>query len=212
MFIRAVGERLAVDISALEREFSSKDLFALLRRREIVVEPFDLVNLARAQTGVGRYELGASLGAAPEVVDCSSLTKWLYGQYGIWIPRKAIQQSGVGTMASLDSLKAGDLVFTRGRRPLFRDDPETGIGHVGIMLGRRTILHAKNGVGVIQEPVERFVGRLENFRGGRRIVAQLSRMRTLIVPKELEIETSDDLYFRLKIDAYYYALEKSGAA
>ncbi|MFN8025635.1 MAG: C40 family peptidase [Acidimicrobiia bacterium] len=62
-------------------------------------------------------------------LDCSGLTKYVYQQFGIDLPRGSIAQAETGTpVASIADAKPGDLVFTYG-------DPDRTNGHVGIYVG-----------------------------------------------------------------------------
>jgi cell wall-associated NlpC family hydrolase len=69
--------------------------------------------------------------------DCSGFTSYVYGQYGVGLPRTAASQYSSGAhVGSIDSLAPGDLVFfanTGGRR---------GISHVGLYLGGGRMIHA----------------------------------------------------------------------
>ncbi len=59
--------------------------------------------------------------------DCSGFVQWIFGQYGINLPRTTFEQWDVGTHVSLDQLQPGDLVFftTEG----------VFCNHVGLYLG-----------------------------------------------------------------------------
>ena len=69
--------------------------------------------------------------------DCSGFTSYVYGQYGVGIPRTAASQYSSGArVGSIDSLAPGDLVFfanTGGRR---------GISHVALYIGGGRMIHA----------------------------------------------------------------------
>ena len=84
------------------------------------------IGIARQFVGY-RYVLG---GASPSRgFDCSGLTKYVYGQLGIYLPHSARSQSGYGVRTS--DPQPGDLAFYGGT-------------HVGIYLGNGQILHAMN--------------------------------------------------------------------
>jgi NlpC/P60 family protein len=72
---------------------------------------------------IGRpYVWGAE---GPREFDCSGLTQYVYGEYGIELPRRAISQSQVGDRVSR-RLERGDLVF-------FSTEPGGSlVTHVGI--------------------------------------------------------------------------------
>lgn len=84
------------------------------------------------------YQYGAASGRTDRF-DCSSFTQYVYGQYGIKLPRSSKQQSAVGTYVPRDQLQPGDLVFFY-----------SPIHHVAIYMGDGKLLHTygKDGVTV----------------------------------------------------------------
>lgn len=95
----------------------------------------DVASYAIQFTG-SRYVYG---GASPRGFDCSGLTSYVYGKFGVSLPHSAAGQFSTrygAAISSMDNLKAGDLVFfagTAGHR---------GISHVGIYIGGGRIVHA----------------------------------------------------------------------
>ncbi len=82
----------------------------------------DAVDLAARL--VGRpYVWGAE---GPNAFDCSGLTQYVYQEFGVDLPRRAINQSDVGARVATNNLRRGDLLFfsTDTRRSL--------VTHVGI--------------------------------------------------------------------------------
>src|SRR5690606_39212406 len=113
----------------------------------------------------------ASINEAPTVVDCSTMVKWAYGQAGIWLPRHTIDQRDYGTKVIKEELLAGDLVFTRGLKPYWLDNPEDAVGHVGIYSGHDSVVHAANTKrGVVEDSFDQFIGSRQLFRGATRIM------------------------------------------
>src|ERR1035437_8400891 len=139
MEYRAVGGGCAVDISALP--VPSSEALAIFSACGFEKLQINLVELARSYVGVSQYRRGARLREAPEVFDCCSFMKYLYGQKGIWLPRRSIQQRAFGGLAEGD-MKAGDLVFCSAFIDYFETDPSDGAGHVGLASGEGTIIHA----------------------------------------------------------------------
>ena len=138
---------------------------------------------------------------APKKVDCASFVKWIYGQIGIWLPRRSIQQYIFGSVVADSGIKVGDLVFKRGRTPYYLDDPKCDVGHVGIVTlveadGSGLVVHATQKHNVYEVSLKCFT-ESRNYRGSRRIVPRLDTLMTLFPPPELEIETSDDLKWLL---------------
>jgi murein DD-endopeptidase len=87
---------------------------------------------ARAFTGTA-YRTG---GADPAGFDCSGFVQYLYGRYGIALPRTASDQFRMGRRVQARRVAPGDLVFFRisGRR----------VSHVGVATGDGGFVHAPN--------------------------------------------------------------------
>lgn len=192
MEYRAVGNRCAVNLEGLNLPISREETLTILGRKDFRIVEVDVVALARQCVGVSQYRRGARIREAPKVFDCSSFVKWLYGQRGVWLPRRSIQQREMGETVSLDEVVAGDVVFTSGWIDYYFDDPKDGVGHVGLATGEGTIIHAANRrVGVVESPLDDFVHK--GFRGARRYIPQGAEVLTLEVPPEREVEIADDL-------------------
>ncbi len=117
-----------------------------------------LVRLARSRIGLGRYQLMALPEWAPDIVDCSSFTQWLHGQFGVELPRKAAQQAAVMIRIQQGDIRPGDLIFMRGK--CYQDVanlPPDHIGHVGVVAeDRLSFIHAANSTkGIIEAPIEK---------------------------------------------------------
>lgn len=193
MNFRAVGNWVAVQPAELALPMSWADALGQLTRQGFRTLDRDVEPIARSCIGMSRYRRGARLSEAPAVVDCSSLTKWVYGQLGIWLPRRSIQQRAEGRSVELDALQAGDLVFIAGSINYYESDPTTGVGHVGLATSDATIIHASSKhQAVIEVPVDQFVTS-KNFRGATRIVDDFSQLVTLETPPDREVERSDDI-------------------
>ncbi len=76
------------------------------------------------------YRWGGSSPAAG--FDCSGLVYWAYGRLGIELPHSSYALYERGQRVARSSLKRGDLLFF------------SGLGHVGIYLGRGRMVHAPN--------------------------------------------------------------------
>lgn len=92
----------------------------------------EVVAHARRMVGVD-YVWG---GATPDAFDCSGLVWWAYQQVGIDLPRTTAGQIHAGRPVDVAELQPGDLVFTRGGRPV-RD-----LGHVAIYAGDGQVIVA----------------------------------------------------------------------
>ena len=70
-------------------------------------------------------------GASPAAgFDCSGLVYWTYGRLGIALPHSSYALYGLGRRVTRSRMKAGDLLFF------------SGLGHVGIYIGRGRMVHA----------------------------------------------------------------------
>ncbi len=96
MEYRAVGNRCAVSLNYLRLSISHETILGILEEQKFILVKADIVELARKCIGVSKFQYGAHSYDAPSLVDCASFTKWLYGQLGIWLPRRAIQQCKLG--------------------------------------------------------------------------------------------------------------------
>jgi len=192
MEYRAVENRCAVALDALQLPIPHEETMAILVQKGFIVTEVDIVGIARRCVGVSQYRRGAKPSEASAVVDCSSFIKWLYAQRGIWLPRRSIQQRQLGESVGLTEVVAGDVVFVSGRIDYYISDPSDGVGHVGIITGDRTIIHAANKrAGVIESHLSQFVG--DKFRGARRYIPKDKKVITLKIPIEWEVETEDDI-------------------
>jgi murein DD-endopeptidase len=62
--------------------------------------------------------------------DCSGLVYWAYGRLGIELPHSSYALYDLGRQVARSRMKAGDLLFF------------SGLGHVGIDIGRGRMVHA----------------------------------------------------------------------
>lgn len=195
---RAVGGRCAVDLGRLSIPGTPDEKRAAIESVGCAILSVDSTALARSCVGRSMYRRGARMREAPGVVDCSSFMKWIFGEIGIWIPRRSIQQrdwvgNGGHAVNDHDEVRPGDLVFASGFRDHYDTDPSQGVGHVGIVTGDRTVVHAANSeLGIIENPLKEFLY-LNNFRGARRMIPADHVVLTLQTPPEREVETEDDL-------------------
>ncbi|HVU75617.1 MAG TPA: NlpC/P60 family protein [Candidatus Paceibacterota bacterium] len=191
MDYRAVKDRCAVDL----RDMPSKEVehaLRVLEKKGFEVVEIDIVALARSMMTRSTYRLGALFAEAPEYVDCSSFTKWLYGARGIYLPRRALQQRDIGYPVAIEEMVAGDLIFSKGCQGYYRRDPTDDVGHVGIVTGNDTVIHACSKSGLIEGGLEAFTAP-ERFRGVRRYIPLAAPVVTLRCPPGTDVESSDDI-------------------
>jgi cell wall-associated NlpC family hydrolase len=100
-------------------------------------------------------------GGDPTGFDCSGFTQFVFGQYGIRLPRAVKDQFQVGKSVKPDELAPGDLLFFA--------TTEEGASHVGIAVGSDEFVHAPSSTGVVR--VERLSQSYwaRRFVGARRI-------------------------------------------
>ncbi|WP_052486889.1 C40 family peptidase [Gordoniibacillus kamchatkensis] len=96
-----------------------------------------------------KYQVGAAPYPVSGRFDCSSFTQYVFGKYGISLPRLARQQAQRGTAVSRKSLRKGDLLFYYAPGA-FKSN--RAVAHVGIYMGGGRMLHSspqpKDGVQV----------------------------------------------------------------
>jgi cell wall-associated NlpC family hydrolase len=110
------------------------------------------VRIARKQLGVP-YVYG---GASPSGFDCSGLVSWVYSRLGVSLPHNAAALFGVGRPVSRWRMRPGDLVFF------------TGLGHVGLYIGRNRMIHAPQTGRTVE--VQPLTLRRGTIVGARRVV------------------------------------------
>lgn len=193
---RAVDNRCAVNLKELDLIIPVDQAIEILEERGFRIYTCDIIELARQYVGFSRYKLGARQHQAPQIFDCSSFTKWLHGQLGIKLPRRSIQQFEFGIPIRPNYLRAGDLIFTTGKHhSWYRHDPKVNIGHVGIISGENTVIHAAGSKqGVIETHLAHFLEE-QSFRGIRRIIPDPDNTLFFKTPKDREIESSDDFFW-----------------
>ena len=193
MEYRTVSNRLAVHLPSLNLPITDTEALAILERKGFKVLEVNLIALARQCIRISSYRRGVKPSEAPTVVDCSSFIKWLYGQRGVWLPRRSIQQREFGITVPIEEISVGDVVFVSGWIDYYHTDPKDGVGHVGIATGEGTIIHAANKKAhVIESSFESFIGK-SKFRGAKRYVELSKEIYTLQIPSNREVEISDDL-------------------
>ena len=199
MTYRAVGNRIAVDPQTLKLSLSSEVILAKFLSLGFTLIELNPIELAKSQIGVAKYKRGAKPSEAPEVVDCTSFTKWIFGQCGIWLPRYSIQQRECGTRVNLNEIVAGDIVFRIGRCNYFENDPTDAVGHAGLATGQGTVIHAAGTrKGLIESTLIDFLEKEESrFRGAMRMIPKDSEVWFLEIPPDFWVETSDDLRWLL---------------
>ena len=102
-------------------------------------------------------------GHDPSGFDCSGFVSYVFGQYGIAVPRTVNEQYHAGhAVEPQKGLQPGDLVFFTTVSP--------GASHVGILIGGDEFVHAPSSTGEVR--VERLSGPYwsTRFVGARRVL------------------------------------------
>ena len=81
-------------------------------------------------------------GSDPAGFDCSGFVQYVFGQFGIRLPREVREQYGSGARARLRDAEPGDLVFFTTVAP--------GPSHVGVIIGNGEFIHAPSSRGVVR--------------------------------------------------------------
>ncbi len=195
---RRVGNRCAVVLDDLCPHLPREVVAGALEGRGFRIMSVDIVKEARQLVGIAAYQLRANMRDAPAIVDCSSFVKWLYGRCGIWLPRLTPQQMACGRAVEWLRLRVGDLVFTAGRHNWLT--PEGGVGHVYLATGAGTLIHAANReTGTVEVGAQAVIAGLEprDLRRFRRVFLDRP-WQTLEIPEDSEIETADDLQWKIR--------------
>ncbi|WP_284641235.1 C40 family peptidase [Paenibacillus silviterrae] len=131
-------------------QLSSVELEALMNQEAVpVLKNIDmnaLIRRGKRYLGV-KYRFGTGPYPRTGRFDCSTFTDYVFNKFGVDLPRTARAQAKRGTAVSRKNLRKGDLMFfyVPGR---FRTNKT--VGHVGIYMGNRRMIHAsplpRNGV------------------------------------------------------------------
>lgn len=92
--------------------------------------------LATARDAMGRrYQFGG-VGEGDDGFDCSGLIQYAYGEHGITLPRRSVDQAKQGNLIDrrLDALRPGDILTFSNRGGV--------VTHVGLYLGRGKFIHS----------------------------------------------------------------------
>jgi cell wall-associated NlpC family hydrolase len=81
-------------------------------------------------------------GTTPSGFDCSGFTQFVFGQYGLTLPREVRDQFSVGESIPSQDIQPGDLLFFATTSP--------GPSHVAIAIGGGRFVHAPSSRGVVR--------------------------------------------------------------
>ncbi len=159
-----------------------------------------------------------STGGLPYGFDCSSFTQWAAALIGFALPRRSVEQYlvPIGELVNLNEhtsppLRPFDIVFTTSgvcggwNINTMHYCPENStdvdaftIGHCGLAIDERTIIHAANkDRGIVEESIDDFLGknssRQKPLRGIRRLLPSDQQVVTMIVPAHLGLRSAADI-------------------
>ena len=180
-----------------EHNLSEAELVSLVEQAGFKIIAVDVIKIARDLIGKSKYRRVANLSEAPEVFSCTSFIRWLYAQLGIELYVFAIDESKQGIEVAIGNFQAGDLVFSKGRIGQYDNDPDLGVGHVGIVTEQGTVLHntnlhVNNQPGIAEVSFETFYKNKDNFRGARRLLPEVG-FYVLEIPQTTDILWSLDV-------------------
>ena len=81
-------------------------------------------------------------GTDPSGFDCSGFTQYVFGRYGVGLPREVRDQYRVGRPVAPQDLAPGDIIFFTTTAP--------GPTHVAIAIGGDEFVHAPSSTGVVR--------------------------------------------------------------
>lgn len=110
-----------------------------------------IIALAKSLKGKVTYKYGVN-DTTNLIFDCSSFTKYVFGQYGVSLKWGTATQSKQGTYVSKSNLQKGDLIF-------FNNGKTSTISHVGIYIGNGQFIH--NTIGTNINGI--MIGDLDNY-------------------------------------------------
>lgn len=145
------GEDTGANPASMPQDEGDLEVWASTNHEEVIpvlknIDINAMINKGKQYLGV-KYKFGTGPYPQTGKFDCSTFTQYVFGKYGIKLPRVARQQATLGKLVSRKSLRKGDLMFfyVPGR---FKTNKK--IGHVGIYIGNKKMLHSspepKNGV------------------------------------------------------------------
>lgn len=190
MDYRAVNKRILVDLEAIPA--SREEIMSILTTKGFIPVDIDVCSEAKKLVGVSEFKRGAHPKDAPKTLDCSGLIKWVFGQCGLWLPRRTIQQLThlPAQEIALQDIHPGDVIFRKGRRNYF-DDTGREVGHAGLYVGEGTVVHAKNSAsGIISEALDEFLA-TNTLTAIRRFI--VTETVTVDSPEMTFAESSDDI-------------------
>jgi len=165
----------------------------------VVLAPQSIIDFSKQYLGVP-YRRGAK---GPTSFDCSGFTAFVFKQFGYTLHASAATQITQGSRVVTEELRAGDLVFFKGRnRQLNR------VGHVGIIVandgaGNISFIHASRGKGITIDRLYDGAYYQARYLEGRRVIdgavvwiAADEALRPIAPPDNIQIRIESPLTLR----------------
>ncbi|NRF92277.1 C40 family peptidase [Paenibacillus frigoriresistens] len=137
------GEGTGANPASMPQDEGYLEVWASTSHEEVIpvlknIDMNAVINKGKQYLGV-KYLFGTGPYPQTGKFDCSTFTQYVFGKYGVKLPRLARQQGLQGQLVSRSSLRKGDLMFfyVPGR---FKTNKT--IGHVGIYIGNMQMLHS----------------------------------------------------------------------
>lgn len=92
---------------------------------QVAIQPDSLVTFASSLLGVP-YCYG---GSSPLGFDCSGFVNYVFGYFGMELPRSSVEMADIGVEVPLDSCHKGDIILFAGSNAKKRP-----VGHAGIVI------------------------------------------------------------------------------
>ncbi len=200
--------RVAVDLADLAATFKEEvqTVQRILNFRNIImIRPHGAVETAKNRIGQSMWKLPSRMHEAPHKFDCSSLTKYVWGVQGIWLPRRPVQQLEFcrqyglfigNSLEDMAKMKPGDLVFVSSTyRAGEVDDSHDGY-HVCLHADRDHVVCATKselGEGIVLIPYSKLY-ETRKLKAIVRVHPNPDQLFTFQIPEDRDIETVDDLY------------------
>lgn len=112
----------------------------------------------------------------PDAFDCSGLTQYVYQEFGIELPRRAISQSKVGDPIG-KRLQRGDLLF------FSTDSRQSTVTHVSLYEGGGTMIEASKRYGRVRRDSLNDEYWVERFMFARRVTSDTGGDEPVLRPE-----------------------------
>lgn len=195
LHLRNVGDRIAISLPRLSAELGcpiDTILDILAHQKIIAIENVDIAQTARELIGKAEWHARATMADAPYIFSCSSMSKYLVGLRGIWVPRRTRQQ--------LLFCRTYGVFHTDPKRAevgdfLFVDSQTISKMHVSVVVesGRAvSAVSSELGRGIVEHSFDE-IFKTRALIGFGKVRESLQEWQTMHFPSHRGIELVDDL-------------------